>query len=110
VPEKSRSIRILPVNAALLAVGAADLLTTLFWLATGRAVEVNPIMAAILRAGLCPFVLTKVATLVAYVGVMEWYRRRRCPVFARVVGNITLVGYVGIYAISFACVNWQVLI
>jgi hypothetical protein len=95
----------LPANAVLLALGLADLLTTLFWLATGQAVEVNPIMAAILRLGVWPFVLTKVGTLVAYVGVLEWYRRRRNPVFARVAGNITLIGYIAIYAISFACVN-----
>ena len=95
----------LPANAILLAVGLADLLTTLFWLTTGRAVEVNPIMAAVLRAGVWPFVITKLSTLVAFVGVVEWYRRRRNPVFARVVGNITLIGYVGIYAVAFACVN-----
>ena len=95
----------LPANAVLLAVGLADLLTTLFWLATGQAVEVNPIMAAVLRAGVWPFVIAKLGTLVAYVGIMEWYRRRRNPVFARVVGNITLIGYIGIYAIAFACVN-----
>jgi hypothetical protein len=95
----------LPANAVLLAVGLADLFTTLFWLATGRAVEVNPVMAAVLRLGVWPFVLTKLATLGAYVSVLEWYRRRRNPVFARVVGNITLIGYVGIYAVSFVCVN-----
>lgn len=95
----------LPANAILLAVGLADLFTTLFWLTTGQAVEVNPIMAAVLRAGVWPFVITKLSTLVAFVGVVEWYRRRRNPVFARVVGNITLIGYVGIYAIAFACVN-----
>jgi len=77
----------MPVNALLLAVGLADLLTTLFWLATGRAVEVNPIMASLLRAGVWPFALAKLGTLVAYVGTMEWYRRRRNPVFARVVAT-----------------------
>ncbi len=95
----------MPANAVLLAVGLADLFTTLFWLATGRAVEVNPIMAALLRLGVWPFVFTKLATLAAYIGVLEWYRRRRNPAFARLVGNITLIGYVGIYAVSFAFVN-----
>jgi hypothetical protein len=110
VPRESPTPKMLPVNAALLAVGVADLLTTVFWLATGRAVEANPMMAAVLRVGIGAFVTTKLVTLVAYVGVMEWYRRRRCAVFARVVGSITLIAYIGIYAISFACVNWQVLL
>jgi hypothetical protein len=105
VPKRPLTFIMLPANAVLLAVGLADLLTTLFWLATGRAIEVNPIMAAVLRLGVWPFVITKLGTLAAYVGVMEWYRRRRNPVFAHVVGNITLIGYVGIYAISFAMVN-----
>jgi hypothetical protein len=105
VPDKSRSISILPVNAILLAVGLADLFTTLFWVATGRAIEVNPIMAAVLRLGVGPFVLAKLSTLAAFVCVVEWYRRRRNPVFARVVGNITLFGYLGIYAVAFVCVN-----
>jgi len=95
----------MPVNAVLLAIGLADLLTTLFWLAAGRAIEVNPIMAALLRLGIWPFVIGKLGTLVAYVGVVEWYRRRRNPVFARLVGNITLFGYIGIYTVSFAVVN-----
>jgi len=99
-------VRILPANALLIVVCLADLLSTLFWLKTGQAVEVNPVMAALLHAGLGVFVLVKLSTLVAYVGVMEWYRRRRNPAFARVVGSVTLFGYLGIYAISFCCVNF----
>lgn len=99
-------VRILPANALLIAVGLADLLSTLFWLKTGQAIEVNPVMAAVLHAGLGAFILVKLSTLAAYVGVVEWYRRRRNPAFARLVGSITLFGYVGIYAICFCCVNY----
>lgn len=105
MPKRLQSLQMLPVNAVVLAVGVADLLTTLFWLATGRAIEVNPVMAAVLRLGIWPFVIVKLGTLGAYISVLEWYRRRRNPVFARLMGNVTLIGYVGIYAISFACVN-----
>lgn len=103
-------VRILPANAMLIIVGLADLLSTMFWLKTGQAVEVNPMMAALLQAGLGVFVLVKLSTLVAYVGVMEWYRRRRNPAFARVVGSVTLFGYLGIYAISFCCINYGLVI
>ncbi|MCE5321832.1 DUF5658 family protein [bacterium] len=97
--------RIIPVNAAILFVGMADLITTLFWFATGRATEVNPIMAIVLQAGIVFFVLVKIATLGAYVIVMEWYRRHRNPVFAGVVGRLTLCAYISIYAVSFYAVN-----
>lgn len=109
MPTKTRSFRILPANLLLLVVGMVDLLTTIFWLQTGRIVEANPVMAALLHGGLGLFVGVKLATLVAYLGVMEWYRRHRNPVFARVVGNITLFGYIGIYAISFCCVNYGIM-
>jgi len=102
---EARTSRILPVNAALVVIGLVDLLTTLVWLRTGHAVEINPIMAAVLRCGLGLFIALKLGTLAAYVVVMEWYRRRHSAAFARVVGRITVASYLGIYAVSFACVN-----
>lgn len=105
MPKRIPILDLLPANAVLLAVGLADLLSTVFWVATGRAIEVNPIMAAVLRLGIWPFVLTKLSTLAACVGVLEWYRRRRNPIFARVVGNIALTCYIAIYAIAFVIVN-----
>lgn len=99
-------LTISPVNALLFAVGLADLLTTIIWLKTGRAIEVNPIMAAVLHAGLGLFVMVKLSTLVIYVSVMEWYRRRRNPAFARLMSNVALFGYLGIYFVSFCCVNF----
>jgi len=110
VPKRTLTLDVLPANAVLLAVGLADLLSTLFWIATGRAVEVNPIMAAVLRLGICPFVFAKLSTLAAYIGVVEWYRRRRNPVFACLVGNLTLTCYIAVYAISFVVVNRGILI
>ena len=103
-------VRILPANALLIAVGLADLLSTLFWLRTGQAIEMNPVMAAVLHAGLGAFIFVKISTLVAYVGVIEWYRRRRNPAFARLVGSVTLFGYLGIYIIAFCCVNYGLVI
>lgn len=107
MPAKRILSQVLPVNALTFAVGLADLLTTVFWLKAGRIIEVNPIMASVLKAGLAPFILVKMSTLVTYVGVMEWYRRRRNPAFARLMGNVALFGYLGIYTISFCCVNFS---
>ncbi len=102
---KLQSLRVLPVNAAVFAIGVIDLVTTLFWISTNQAIEVNPIMAALLRLGIGPFVTVKLSTLAVYIFVLEWYRRRHNPAFARLMGNITLLGYIGIYAVSFAFVN-----
>ena len=101
----ARTTSILPANAALVVIGLIDLFTTVVWLRTGYAVEINPVMAAVLRSGLLLFIALKLSTLAAYVVVMEWYRRRRSASFARIVGRITLASYLGIYAFSFACVN-----
>ena len=102
---RTRRVSILPVNIAILVVGVADLATTLFWVNAGLATEVNPIMAALLGVGVLPFVAVKLLTLGAYVAVMEWYSRARSSTFARAVGNITVLAYLGIYAVSFTFVN-----
>ncbi len=102
---RDRSARVLPVNVLLVMIGLADLLTTVYWLATGQAAEVNPVMAAVLELSPLLFILVKVATLAAYVIVIEWYRRHRNPYLARIIGRVTVLSYVGVYAISFAAVN-----
>ena len=101
----SRRFELMPANMILVAIGVLDLLSTLVWLSAGHAIEVNPIMAALLAVGLPLFVAVKLCTLVAFVVVIEWYRRRKNPIFARQIGNITVAAYLGIYAISFCVVN-----
>lgn len=96
---------VLPVNVALLAIGFLDLITTIFWVSTGRAIEFNPVMAAALNAGWPVFVIAKMSTLGAYVAVIEWYRRRNAS-FATAASYITFLAYIGIYSISFLCVNY----
>lgn len=107
---RDRSVLVLPINIVLLVIGLADLLTTIFWLRTGQATEVNPIMAAALSLSPVLFILVKLATLGAYVAVIEWYRRRRNPSFARIVSNITVTAYVGVYSVSFFVVNASLLL
>lgn len=106
---RDRAAFVLPVNILLLIIGFADLLTTLFWLHAGQATEVNPIMAAVLSLSPVLFVVVKIATLGAYVAVIEWYRRHRNPSFARIVSNFTVVAYVSVYSVSFLAVNTSVL-
>jgi len=101
--------RVLPINLVLLFIGLADLSTTIILLYTDQAIEVNPLMATVLDRSFALFVGVKLATLLGYVAVMEWYRRRRSPEFARVVGGITVAAYLAIYAVSFCCVNRSLL-
>lgn len=101
------AISISRANAALFAIGMLDLSTTLFWLYSGQITEVNPVMAAVLKMGLSAFVMVKLLTLAAYVGVMEWYRRYRNPAIARIISRGTVLAYLGIYSVSFACVNYH---
>ncbi|MGQ9454332.1 MAG: DUF5658 family protein [Armatimonadota bacterium] len=96
---------VLPVNLALVCIAMLDLITTLVWLGAGLVIEVNPIMAAVLNFGIWAFVGVKVFTLVAYVLVIEWYRRYRSARWALVVSRITLASYVAVYIISFLVVN-----
>ena len=103
----TRAISILPINAALILIGLTDLMTTIFWVTTGQAIEFNPIMASVLKAGIPCFIFAKLSTLVAYVGVMEWYRRCRSYAFAQMVGRVTVTAYLGIYAVSLCIVNFR---
>ena len=97
---------ILPWNAGLVIIGLVDLITTLVWLGNGCVVECNPIMAAVLSASLSLFVATKLATLAAYVVVLEWYRRHRNAAFARWVGIAAVIGYISVYTYGFCTVNY----
>lgn len=96
---------ILPSNLALLFVGVLDLASTLYWTGTGRAVEFNPVMAAVLGFGVPAFICVKLLSLGAYVAVVEWYRRFRSAARAAAVGRFTLAAYVCLYAASFALAN-----
>ena len=105
VTRRAIRVSILPVNIAILAIGIVDLATTLFYVQAGLAGEANPIMAALLDVGVLPFAAVKLFTLCAYVALTEWYSRARSATFARTVGNITVLAYLGIYAASFTFVN-----
>lgn len=102
---KSAASKILPVNIALILIGLLDLGTTVAWLISGHIIEYNPIMAAVLKAGLPTFIAVKLATIIAYVAFMEWYRHHRSAAVAIIVGNFTVVSYICIYFVSFFCVN-----
>lgn len=94
---------------ALVAVGLIDLITTIIWLRTGRAIEANPVMSAMLRAGLVTFVTVKLASLFSYAAMMEYYCKQ-CAPRARRFSFTALALYITIYGVSFLGINHRLLL
>jgi len=96
---------VLPETTCLAAIGLADLLSTVYWIATGHAMEANPLMARVLTAlGPWGFALLKAALLGGPLAVAEWARRRH-PRFVRWALRAAIVLYVGAYALNWVRAN-----
>ncbi|MGC8666980.1 MAG: DUF5658 family protein [Chthonomonadales bacterium] len=96
---------VLPETTILAAVGLADLLSTVYWIATGHAMEANPFMAGVLKAlGPWGFSLLKAALLGGPLAVAEWARHRH-PRFVRWALRAAIVLYVGAYALNWLHAN-----
>lgn len=80
-------------SIVLVAICLADMLSTLFFVMRGLAVEQNPLMAACLRHSTTAFVLVKVASFVPFVVAIELYRRRNAA-FARLACRSAIALYV----------------
>ncbi|OFX17198.1 MAG: hypothetical protein A2Z18_08830 [Armatimonadetes bacterium RBG_16_58_9] len=80
----------------LVAICIADMLTTLFLVLRGCAVEQNPLMAACMNHSPVTFVLVKTASFVPFVVAVELYRRKN-PDFARMACRCAIVLYVAIF-------------
>ncbi|MFQ3549620.1 MAG: DUF5658 family protein [Armatimonadota bacterium] len=105
-----KKIDIMPTNIAIFAIGMIDLLSTLFWVYTHRAIEHNPIMAYLLEIHPALFISVKIASLLVFVVVTEYYRRNFSQSFAKKVGVVTIFAYIGIYTVSFTIINKQYLL
>ncbi len=62
--------------AFLILLNLLDAGFTAFWVASGRAVEANPIMATLLQVGIAPFILGKLSMVFAASMVLRQYRDR----------------------------------
>ena len=80
-------------SIVLVMICLADMLSTLFFVMRGSAVEQNLLMAACLRQGPCVFVLVKILSFVPFVIAIEIYRRRN-PDFARTACRSAIALYV----------------
>lgn len=87
------SLRVSRESLVLVAICLADMLSTLFFVMRGSAVEQNPIMAVCLQHSPAAFVLVKLASFVPFVVAVELYRRKD-PAFARLACRSAIVLYV----------------
>lgn len=98
-------VYVLPETTLLAVIGLADLLSTVYWIATGHAVEANPFMGRVLRTlGPWGFSILKAVLLGGPLAIAEWARRRH-PRFVRWALRAAIVLYVGAYAINWVRAN-----
>ncbi|MBI3912194.1 MAG: hypothetical protein HY320_14850 [Armatimonadetes bacterium] len=81
-----------------------DLFHTVYLIQVHGWSEGNPLMAAVLAAGLLPFILVKLLSFMPALILAEWCRRRRPGCIERVM-RVVAVLYVAIYAVGLLGIN-----
>ncbi len=85
-------LRISIESIILVTICLADMLSTLFFVTRGCAVEQNPLMAACFRHSTTMFVLVKVASFVPFVVAVELYRKKNAS-FAKLACRSAIALY-----------------
>ena len=103
--ESGKRPYVLPETTILALIGCLDLLSTVYLVATKRAVEANPLFGVLLQVtGPWGFVLFKALFLAIPLTVAELARRHNEP-FVRSALRMGIILYLGFYAIAFARSN-----
>ena len=96
---------VLPETVLLVIIGGLDLISTLYFIATHQAMEANPLFGAVLdHFGHIGFIVAK-ALLLAIPLVIAELARKQHPLFVKNGLRLTIILYLGLYAISFARSN-----
>jgi hypothetical protein len=101
---EERGMKLSRESVVIIALGIADLVSTLYWVAQEDASEGNPVFAHYLEMGPFVFIAMKLVMLTAAIFLFEWARHRR-PEFTRRATRFTILAYLGLYAIGFARLN-----
>jgi hypothetical protein len=96
--------RITTESWILVAIGLADLITTLFWVHFHGAQEANPLFRHFLALGYGWFALMKVVFLAGPLLILEWARHHR-PGFTRRASRFAIAGYLLLYVAGVAKSN-----
>lgn len=91
-------------SLVLMFICTADMLSTLYFVSTGRATEQNPIMAACINHSSAMFVLVKILSFIPFVIAVELYRKKN-PEFARKICIAAIALYVAIFTILTVAIN-----
>lgn len=83
----------------LAALCTADLVSTVYFLATGTATEANPVLAPTLRFGLWGFAAFKLCTYLIPLAIVERLRSVS-PRFILKMLRVGIAGYVAVYALG----------
>jgi hypothetical protein len=97
---------VLPETSLLAAIGSADLLSTIYLLATNQAIEMNPLLASALHAfGPAGFILCKFLFLAPPLAGLEMARPYCRPEFVRLALRLDIACYCGVYVVAFLVYN-----
>jgi len=100
--------RISKENWILLAIGLADLVTTVYWIKNHGADEANPLFRYYLELGLPWFAAMKIVLLVCPILMLEWAWRHR-PAFTQLGARFAIVAYLIMYGIGIVRINAHLL-
>src|SRR5579884_1476415 len=99
-----KQIKLSPESWILIAIGTADLVTTILWIRQGAAQEANPLFRYYWNHGLLAFIIAKYVCLLGPIMVMEWARRHR-PRFVKLALRAVVLAYVGFYGLGVVRLN-----
>ncbi|HLK56614.1 MAG TPA: DUF5658 family protein [Chthonomonadaceae bacterium] len=88
----------------IMAIGLADLITTIIFIQNHGAEEANPLFRRYWEMGLMAFIFAKLALLVGPLWVLEWARKRN-PAFVSWALRSAIAGYLIMYGIGFIRLN-----
>jgi hypothetical protein len=103
--ERPAARYVLPETVLLAGIACADLLYTVYLVATQQAREANPFMnAVLLRCGPAAFVGLKALLVMVPVAIAEGARRRH-PEFVRLALRVAIMLYITLYAVGHLVFN-----
>ncbi len=90
--------RVSAESLVLVGICLADMISTLFFVLRGSAVEQNPLMRVCLDTSPWVFVLVKLASFIPFVLAVELYRKRNAA-FARFACRTAIAAYLVTFAV-----------
>ena len=91
-------------TCVIMAIGLADLATTILFIQHHGAVEANPLFRWCWEMGLAVFIGAKIVLLVGPLTILEWARKHR-PIFVSWALRGAIVAYLVMYGVGYFRLN-----